>query len=70
MKRSLLALAAGVAAWASVMCAHAAEPRTQTVARGLQNPWALAFLPDGRMLVTEKAGRLRIVGADGSLGAP
>src|SRR5438067_13111796 len=28
---------------------------------GLQQPWSLAFLPDGRMLVTEKAGRLRIV---------
>ena len=38
-----------------------------TVARGLVNPWSLAFLPDGRMLVTERPGRLRIVGAGGSL---
>jgi aldose sugar dehydrogenase len=41
-----------------------------TVAKGLSNPWAMAFLPDGRMLVTEKAGRLRIVAVDGKLGEP
>jgi glucose/arabinose dehydrogenase len=41
-----------------------------TVARGLDHPWGLAFLPDGRMLVTERAGRLRIVGPDGTLSAP
>ena len=42
----------------------------ETVARGLVHPWALAFLPDGRMLVTERPGRLRVVGADGALSAP
>ncbi len=41
-----------------------------TVAKGLENPWALEFLPDGRMLVTEKPGRLRIVEKDGKIGAP
>ena len=36
-----------------------------TVTEGLVNPWGLAFLPDGRMLVTERPGRLRVVSADG-----
>jgi glucose/arabinose dehydrogenase len=35
--------------------------RVVTVVRGLEQPWSLAFLPDGRMLVTEKAGRLRVI---------
>jgi glucose/arabinose dehydrogenase len=43
--------------------------RLVTVTDGLERPWGLAFLPDGRMLVTEKAGRLRLVGKDGKLDA-
>jgi glucose/arabinose dehydrogenase len=43
--------------------------RLVTVTEGLERPWGLAFLPDGRMLVTEKAGRLRVVGKDGKLDA-
>ena len=51
--------------------AQAAERlRPVTVARGLVNPWSLAFLPDGRMLVSERPGRLRIVAGDGRLSAP
>ena len=41
------------------------EVIVETVARNLQNPWGLAFLPDGRMLVTERPGRLRIADAEG-----
>lgn len=49
---------------------HAESLRTETVAQGLEHPWALAFLPDGRFLVTERPGRLRIVDAQGRIGVP
>lgn len=69
----LLALAApALAAPPIVPFEVPAEPgiRVETVATGLEHPWGLAFLPDGRMLVTERPGRLRIIGRDGKLGAP
>ncbi|HEX6643234.1 MAG TPA: PQQ-dependent sugar dehydrogenase [Gemmatimonadales bacterium] len=44
--------------------------RTEIVASGLERPWGFEFLPDGRILVTERPGRLRIVGTDGTLSAP
>ena len=42
----------------------------QTIAKGLEHPWSLAFLPDKRMLVTERPGRLRLVAPDGRLSEP
>ena len=42
----------------------------RTFARGLVNPWSLAFLTDGKMLVTERPGRMRIVSAEGQLSPP
>ena len=45
----------------------AGQLEVQTIASGLVNPWALAFLADGRMLVTERPGRMRIVSSDGQL---
>lgn len=42
------------------------EPRVEIAARGLEVPWALAFAPDGRLFVTERTGRIRVV-KDGRL---
>jgi glucose/arabinose dehydrogenase len=44
---------------------HAVRP--VIVAEGLEHPWSIAWLPDGRALVTEREGRLRILGKDGRL---
>ncbi len=63
------------------LLAHAAPERSfkseegsvkvSTLAEGLSHPWALAFLPEGKgMLVTERPGNLRIVSAEGKVGAP
>ncbi|MCK8785959.1 PQQ-dependent sugar dehydrogenase [Roseomonas sp. NAR14] len=44
--------------------------RVTTFATGLDHPWGAAFLPDGTLLVTERPGRLRLVGRDGRVGPP
>ena len=49
---------------------QAQELRAEPVARDLEHPWAVAFLPQGRFLVTERPGRMRVVEADGKLGTP
>ena len=45
--------------------AATAKPFVETVVADFDSPWALAFLPDGRMLVTEKKGEMLLVSADG-----
>lgn len=67
MKRLLLF--AVVAAFVAPVGA-AETLRPVVVLRGLDQPWALAFLPDGRALVTEKVGRLRVLRSDGTLSPP
>ena len=42
----------------------------EVVARDLQNPWAVAFIGQGRMLVTERPGRMRVIEPDGRVGQP
>lgn len=57
----------GIAAADTVERTERHTVRVRILTRGLDHPWSLAFLPDGRMLVTERAGRLRYVAADGTL---
>ena len=71
--RLILALAAMLAAApaaAETFPSSAGNLAVDTVAGGLVNPWSLAFLPDGRMLVTERPGRMRIVTRGGELSPP
>ncbi|HEY5306721.1 MAG TPA: PQQ-dependent sugar dehydrogenase [Pseudolabrys sp.] len=59
-----------VAATAQTFPSSAGELKVETVAGGLVHPWSLAFLPDSRMLVTERPGRMRIVTRSGQLSPP
>lgn len=66
MFRSALSILALV-----VTASHAQAPKTvETVASGLERPWAVAFLPGGEFLVSEKPGALRVVSAKGQISPP
>ena len=60
----------GPAHGAETVESEQATLRFETVAEGLTHPWGMAALPDGRLLVTERPGRLRIVRPDGAVSQP
>ena len=75
-----LGLATAVVSLSLLPAACVAENRTietetgkikvETLASGLDHPWGMTFLPDGRLLVTERAGDLRLLSPDGTLSEP
>ena len=74
VRSGLLLLVTGLAMAGAVFPAAAQSDRrvignlaVETFARGLDHPWGLIFLPDGRMLVTERPGRMRLVDSEGRL---
>jgi glucose/arabinose dehydrogenase len=72
-RHALAALALGLAAtsWPSAATsATPAQPQPQVLAQGLEHPWALAFIGPEQVLVSERAGRLRVVGFDGRVSPP
>lgn len=75
-KRSILAASVLAATtFSTAVSAETIETRwadveVDTIAEGLEHPWGIAFLGSDRMLVTERAGHMRVVNADGSIGDP
>ena len=70
---ALLMAVSPLSARAEITNAPADKPskyNVEIIAKGLDHPWAVQFLPDGRKLITERPGRLRIIGLDGKLSAP
>src|SRR4051812_31270109 len=65
-----LLIATGTRGEDSLSGSSAGPIEVQTIASGLVHPWSLAFLPDGRMLVTERPGRIRLVTQNGQLSPP
>jgi glucose/arabinose dehydrogenase len=61
MRALLVFLLTATPAFAQTFGSEQHEFRLVRVVEGLEQPWSMAFLPDGRMLITEKAGRLRVV---------
>jgi glucose/arabinose dehydrogenase len=59
-----------VPASAQTFTSSAGPVVVETIVRGVEHPWSLAFLPDGHILVTERPGRMRIASVEGELSPP
>ncbi|MGH8810069.1 MAG: PQQ-dependent sugar dehydrogenase, partial [Noviherbaspirillum sp.] len=72
MKLIRLHSALPLAALGLASIAHAQTPKldAEVLTRKLEHPWALAFIEGGRMLVTERPGRMRVVQANGEADPP
>jgi glucose/arabinose dehydrogenase len=77
VKRIFFAVTGASFAASSVCAEQTNAPETsktplavEEIVSSLENPWGLQFLPDGRFLVTERPGRMRVVGRDGTLSRP
>jgi len=62
-----LSVPAGAVATNAPEVTESSKIKVETFSKGLENPWGMQFLPDGRLLVTERPGRLRYVNTDGRL---
>ncbi len=65
-----IALAQGAPRQVDSVMTEAGPVSVQNVVSGLDHPWGMAFLPDGRLLVTERSGTLRLLGTDRTLSEP
>jgi aldose sugar dehydrogenase len=78
MRRGIIALSAFFVAASPALTEQTKAPRAadqstvkvETFAKGLNHPWGMQFLPDGRLLVTERPGRLRVVDKTGRVSSP
>lgn len=66
----LFSFSSGMIAQKSTVKTEAGDVKVETLAENLNHPWGMAFLPDGRLLVTERSGTLRILQKDNTLTAP
>jgi glucose/arabinose dehydrogenase len=65
-----LMVAAPALAQDRTIATQAGRLEIRTIAKGLENPWGVAELPDGNLLVTEREGRLRLITSNGEVSAP
>lgn len=63
----LIGLTIGACSQAKTPQPASLELRTEVISNALSHPWGMAFLPDGRILVSERGGDLRVISAEGKL---